>query len=72
MASSAKMEADDSTPAINGEAVNGESKQSINDAPQTLEEAIEAAMLAKKVYGATSAEARMAFEIVEEMDAASR
>lgn len=39
-------------------------------APQTVDEAIGAAMLASKLYGTHSTEARTAWELVEELDAA--
>lgn len=39
--------------------------------PQTLDQAISAAMLATKVYGSHAVESRMAWETVEEMEASS-
>ena len=40
--------------------------------PKTLDEAISAAMLSTKIYGAHAVESRMAWELVEEMEASSR
>lgn len=41
------------------------------DLPTDVESAIAAALLSSKIYGKTSSEARMAWELVEEMDSAT-
>ena len=45
---------------------------SLSEMPTNSEDAIAAALLASKVYGRRSSEARIAWDIVEEMDEARR
>ena len=74
VAKASSAEAVNGSEVVNGDSVNGDDINGAvpKSAPKTLEEAISAAMLASKVYGKTSVESRMAWEVVEEMEASNR
>lgn len=57
-------------PVVAYKATEPATKKSKSLSPKTIEEAIDVAMFAKKIYGVHSAEARTAWDVVEEMDAA--